>query len=99
MTPREPTDEEREHMRDWLDRKPPSWTAGGMYWPKWRDWYADGTYLGERSARTGPDDVGASQPCRCEVCAVTTPEPTPAQRCQPIGQTSNALAECEHEPK
>lgn len=34
----------------------------------WRSWFADGAYLGEVSARTGPDAVETKQRCACEVC-------------------------------
>lgn len=38
----------------------------------WEFWFTvDGEYLGTRSARTGPDDVGAAQRCGCEQCAGT----------------------------
>ncbi len=35
---------------------------------KWRHWYDGDTYLGLRSARTGPDAVVSAQRCECEVC-------------------------------
>lgn len=48
----------------WLDRKSP-----GNLLRSWRDWFtADGEYLGEVSARTGPDKVMSDQRCNCEVC-------------------------------
>jgi hypothetical protein len=66
-----------EEMRAWLDRKPPtpSWTGisgaddTDFRRVTWRDeWFDGDEYLGERSARVGPDDVGAAQRCGCEVC-------------------------------
>jgi len=54
----------------WLDRKPPPENdrAHGLVEP-WCDWFDDDwNYLGERSARVGPDPVGAVQACGCEVC-------------------------------
>ena len=62
----------REELREWLDRRPrriPS-LAGAYRVESWCSWFdADGNYLGERSARTGPDAVDAKQRCGCEVCA------------------------------
>lgn len=60
---------DRAALRAWLDRKPPSRAATGVPRSHW--WFAngDGDYIGERSARTGPDDVNAAQRCACEVCA------------------------------
>lgn len=34
----------------------------------WRSWFADDKYLGERSARTGPDAVQSAQHCDCKQC-------------------------------
>lgn len=69
-----------ERMRAWLDRPPPPFGFAqlGPAPRSWRDWfgwphgdgdYAMSTYLGQRSARVGPDDVGAAQRCGCEQCA------------------------------
>lgn len=61
----------RDELRAWLDRKPP---RHANYWGHWFGW-ADGSesveYLGELSARTGPDDVGAKRRCGCEQCRHT----------------------------
>jgi hypothetical protein len=71
MTPREPTEEDRARLRASLDRAPPPQLFGML--PAWRArWFSmDGEFLGERSARTRPDDVGAVQRCDCEVCRGT----------------------------
>jgi hypothetical protein len=61
----------REELREWLDRKPrrtPWLFDGEIEAPSWRSWFDGDVYLGERSARVGPDDVGAAQRCGCEVC-------------------------------
>ena len=44
-------------------------------WMRWFD--ADGNYLGERSARTGPDPVKSAQACKCDQCS-TPPQVTHA---------------------
>ena len=66
----------REELREWLDRRPPvRYGAIGLVGEAllrhraWRDWFDGDEYLGERSARTGPDAVDAKQRCGCEVCA------------------------------
>lgn len=53
----------REELKAWLDRQAP---LDG----NWADWFdADQIYLGETSARTGPDPVVSDQKCACEVCS------------------------------
>jgi hypothetical protein len=62
----------------WLDRKPIQATEAlpidenfvAMGSRNWREWYdpRTGEYLGEVSARTGPDPVVTDQKCNCEVC-------------------------------
>ncbi len=54
-----------DELRAHLDRPPPNDLRRS-----WRDWYAaDGTYLGQRSGRTGPDVATvATQPCTCPTC-------------------------------
>lgn len=47
--------------RSWLDRPSPKDTH-------WYDWFEYGDYLGETSARTGPDNVKTDQPCNCNQC-------------------------------
>lgn len=50
----------------WLDRKPPPPTSDNV----WASWFDDetGEYLGEVSARTGPDPVASEQKCLCTQC-------------------------------
>lgn len=69
----------REHLRAWLDREPPREASPFSKW--WREWFVldeyrpwRNEYLGERSARVGPDDVGAVQRCGCEQCRPTEEE-------------------------
>jgi hypothetical protein len=69
----------REELRAWLDRKPPYAVSDvipdhafdSRPWCSWFEFHGftqPPTYLGERSARTGPDDVGAKQKCTCDQC-------------------------------
>jgi len=51
------------------DRKRPSPPAQRPRLRPWEAWYGpDGEYLGQRSARTGPDPVRAEQRCGCPQC-------------------------------
>lgn len=72
----------RDELRAWLDRKPLAVDVGiGMLRTTWRSWFGwngNGDYLGERSARAGPDDCGAKQRCGCEQCSVKAPTKSPS---------------------
>jgi hypothetical protein len=83
LRPREPTEEDRVRLRAWLDRPPPYAVSDvipdhafdSRPWCSWFEFHGftqPPTYLGERSARTAPDDVGAVQRCGCEQCAVSS---------------------------
>lgn len=67
---REPTEADRARLRAHLDRRP---LTGGRSWLDWYAWSLSGEpigeYLDQRSARTGPDAVGAAQRCGCEQCS------------------------------
>lgn len=41
----------------------------GFVAASWRAWFDDGEYLGEVSARVGPDDVTCVQKCGCSQCS------------------------------
>lgn len=61
-----------DELRAWLDRAPQRRSVKFLGpWPRWHAWFtaADGEYLGQRSARTGPDLTDAKQPCACDVCS------------------------------
>lgn len=58
-----------------MDGEPFPWWrsshSGEHMWLRWFDFHgfaAPPTYLGERSARVGPDDVDVKQRCGCEQC-------------------------------
>ena len=60
----------RDELRAHLDRRPPR-NPNHITWRTWFQPYDGGpdeAYLGQRSARTGPDKVKAAQPCPCGVC-------------------------------
>lgn len=73
----------RDCLRAWLDRRPPSNVNAGMskaefemaggflvlHERRWHVWFDGDEYRGERSARTGPDHVGAEHHCGCEQCS------------------------------
>jgi hypothetical protein len=68
----------REELQAWLDRRPGRVVDEHGDWcqrENWRDWFTNDpdlagvvTYLGQRSARTGPDVVPAVQRCECRQC-------------------------------
>lgn len=61
----------RDELRAHLDRRPPR-NPNHITWRTWFQPYDGGpdeAYLGQRSARTGPDRVRATQKCTCDVCA------------------------------
>lgn len=60
----------RDELRAWLDRRPQRRSVKFLgLWPRWRAWFTtSGEYLGQRSARTGPDPVDAQHHCGCEQC-------------------------------
>ena len=95
----------RDELREWLDRgitprdqwahvddDDPSNDMRWRSWPlHWRAWFHDGEYLGESSARTGPDPTDIAQRCAYDVCVGgRTAKSTAAG-----GQNSDAAAESE----
>ena len=58
----------REELRAWLDR---NLLRDGAGWRFWFEVDGEGEYLGERSARTGPDPVETKQRCTCSQCRPT----------------------------
>lgn len=67
----------RDELRAWLDRPLPRgfWRVGYvgpalLKRRSWRDWFDSDEYIGDRSARTGPDEtVCEAKACSCEVCS------------------------------
>jgi hypothetical protein len=76
VTPTVPSDEDRERLMAHLDRgltpRPAMLRLPGDWCYEW--WLAPMTktwFVGDASARVGPDPVGAAQRCGCEVCRGT----------------------------
>lgn len=77
------TDEKKASLIEHLDRKPPKLVPAT--WSGWRTWFEwrlvgvdagdqptyETTYLGDGSARTGPDPVDTKHRCSCAQCVVT----------------------------
>jgi len=70
-------------LRDWLDRSPPAGVRGEG--TPWRRWFEGGEYLGQRSARTGPDGVASAQKCICDQCQKSRVEALAGDMARPDG--------------